>query len=189
MSPLEIWCNEAQERYVMAVEPENLSIFEAICKRERCPYAVVGEATEELHLQVADSEFGNTPVDLPMSILFGKAPKMHRQVNRQVVSHSPLSLDLSVPEAADKVLQLPSVASKNFLITIGDRTVTGMVARDQMGGPWQVPVADCAVTTISSISIALTLVTEKPTSMQSDFANKRRILKFIFPPENSAYCY
>ncbi len=154
MSPLEIWCNEAQERYVMAVEPENLSRFEAICKRERCPYAVVGEATEELHLQVEDSEFGNTPVDLPMSILFGKAPKMHRQVDRQVVSHPPLSLDLSVPEAAEKILQLPSVASKNFLITIGDRTVTGMVARDQMVGPWQVPVADCAVTTISYDSFA-----------------------------------
>ncbi|MFK8050337.1 MAG: phosphoribosylformylglycinamidine synthase [Halioglobus sp.] len=154
MSPLEIWCNESQERYVMAVEPENLARFEAICKRERCPYAVVGEATEEMHLQVTDSEFGNTPVDLPMSVLFGKAPKMHRNVIRQRVNHSPLAFDLSVSEAAEKVLQLPCVASKNFLITIGDRTVTGMVARDQMVGPWQVPVADCAVTTISYDSFA-----------------------------------
>jgi phosphoribosylformylglycinamidine synthase len=149
MSPLEIWCNEAQERYVMAVEPENLARFEAICERERCPYAVVGEATEEMHLQLTDSEFGNSPVDLPMSVLFGKAPRMHREVTRQQVPSEALELELPVAEAAERVMQLPTVASKNFLITIGDRTVTGMVARDQMVGPWQVPVADCAVTTVS----------------------------------------
>ncbi|MEH6584706.1 MAG: phosphoribosylformylglycinamidine synthase [Halioglobus sp.] len=149
MSPLEIWCNESQERYVMAVEPEDLARFEAICRRERCPFAVVGEATEEMHLLVADSEFDNTPVDLPMSVLFGKAPKMHREISRQSVAYDLLSVDLSVTQAAERVLQLPAVASKNFLITIGDRTVTGMVARDQMVGPWQVPVADCAVTTVS----------------------------------------
>jgi len=154
MSPMAIWCNESQERYVMAVEPENLARFEALCQRERCPYAVVGEATEEMHLQLTDQEFGNSPVDLPMSILFGKAPKMHREITRQPIAHPGLQLDVSVADATERVLQLPSVASKSFLITIGDRTITGMVARDQMVGPWQVPVADCAVTTVSLDSFA-----------------------------------
>jgi phosphoribosylformylglycinamidine synthase len=154
MSPLEIWCNESQERYVMAVEPEHLARFEAICERERCPFAVVGEATAEMHLELTDSEFGNAPVDLPMSVLFGKPPKMSREIRRQSIAHDALELDLSVAAAAEQVLQLPSVASKSFLITIGDRTVTGMVARDQMVGPWQVPVADCAVTTVSYDSFA-----------------------------------
>jgi phosphoribosylformylglycinamidine synthase len=154
MSPLEIWCNESQERYVMAVEPENLACFEAICERERCPFAVVGEATEEMHLTLTDSEFGNAPVDLPMSVLFGKAPKMHRDASRLPVEHEALTLDIDLRDAIEKVLQLPTVASKNFLITIGDRSITGMVARDQMVGPWQVPVADCAVTTVSYDSYA-----------------------------------
>ena len=154
MAPHEIWCNESQERYVMAVEPEHLARFEAICERERCPYAVVGEATEEMHLSLTDSNFDNAPVDLPMSVLFGKAPKMSREVQRQVIDHDSLGLAVSLPEAVELVLQMPSVASKNFLITIGDRTVTGMVARDQMVGPWQVPVADCAVTTVSYDSFA-----------------------------------
>ena len=154
MSPLEIWCNESQERYVLAVEPENLARFEAICERERCPFAVVGEATDELHLQLTDSEFGNAPVDLPMSVLFGKPPRMQRDIRRQRVQHAPLGLAASVVQALERVLQVPAVASKNFLITIGDRTVTGMVARDQMVGPWQVPVADCAVTTVSYDSFA-----------------------------------
>jgi phosphoribosylformylglycinamidine synthase len=154
MAPHEIWCNESQERYVMAVEPEHLARFEAICERERCPCAVVGEATEEMHLSLTDSNFDNVPVDLPMSVLFGKAPKMSREVQRQVIDHDRLSLAVSLPEAVELVLQMPSVASKSFLITIGDRTVTGMVARDQMVGPWQVPVADCAVTTVSYDSFA-----------------------------------
>ena len=154
MSPLEIWCNESQERYVMAVEPENLARFEAICVRERCPYAVMGEATEELHLSVSDSEFGNAPVDLPMSVLFGKPPKMQRDVIRQAIAHRALLMNPGLAEAVERVLQLPTVASKNFLITIGDRSVTGMVVRDQMVGPWQVPVADCAVTTVSYDSFA-----------------------------------
>ena len=154
MSPLEIWCNESQERYVMAVEPEDLARFEAICERERCPYAVVGEATEEMHLSLTDNIFGNAPVDLPMSVLFGKPPRMHREIERKSIESKSLSLKLSVADAAARVLQLPTVASKNFLITIGDRTVTGMVARDQMVGPWQVPVADCAVTTVSYDSFA-----------------------------------
>ena len=154
MSPLEIWCNESQERYVMAVEPENLARFEAICDRERCPFAVVGEATEALNLQLTDSQFGNVPVDMSMSVLFGKPPRMSREVRRQAIQHEALHLDISVQEAVERVLQVPSVASKNFLITIGDRSVTGMVARDQMVGPWQVPVADCAVTTVSYDSFA-----------------------------------
>ncbi len=154
MSPLAIWCNESQERYVMAVEPHDLARFEALCERERCPYAVVGEATEEMHLQLTDSEFGNSPVDLPMSVLFGKAPKMHREIHRQPIVHNALKLDVTVADATHRVLQLPAVASKSFLITIGDRTITGMVARDQMVGPWQVPVADCAVTTVSLDSFA-----------------------------------
>ncbi len=154
MSPLEIWCNESQERYVLAVEPADLARFEAICRRERCPFAVVGEATSELHLQLSDSHFANVPVDLPMSVLFGKPPRMQREIRRQALAHSPLALDCSVAQALERVLQVPAVASKSFLITIGDRTVTGMVARDQMVGPWQVPVADCAVTTVSYDSFA-----------------------------------
>jgi len=154
MAPLAIWCNESQERYVLAVEPQDLARFEAICARERCPFAVVGEATAEQHLTLADSYFGNAPVDLPMSILFGKPPKMQRDVRRVSINLPPLALDLPLIEAVERVLQLPAVASKQFLITIGDRTVTGMVARDQMVGPWQVPVADCAVTTVSYDSFA-----------------------------------
>ena len=148
MSPMEIWCNESQERYVLAIREENLPIFEAICQRERCPYAVVGTATEEKHLTLNDKHFENKPIDLPMDILFGKAPKMEREFNRQAVNLPALNLDgISVSDALQRVLRLPAVASKQFLITIGDRSITGMVARDQMVGPWQVPVADVAVTT------------------------------------------
>lgn len=150
MSPLAIWCNEAQERYVMAVEPKDLARFEAICQRERCPYAIVGDATEEHHLTLGDTHFENNPVDLPMSVLFGKPPKMHRAVDRieyDVPAFDATTIDLK--DAAERVMKLPAVASKSFLITIGDRSITGTVARDQMVGPWQVPVANCAVTTSS----------------------------------------
>jgi phosphoribosylformylglycinamidine synthase len=150
MSPLEIWCNEAQERYVLAVHPDNLEQFSAICARERCPFAVVGIATDEKHLQLGDRLFESSPVDLPMSVLFGKAPKMQRSITRCPVEQIALQLDgIELAEAAERILQLPTVASKNFLITIGDRSVSGMVTRDQMVGPWQVPVADCAVTTVA----------------------------------------
>lgn len=150
MSPLEIWCNEAQERYVLAVAPEDLDTFDALCKRERCPYAVVGEAQAEHHLEVRDGHFETKPVDLPMSVLFGKPPKMTRSFERQAPELSGVMLDnLDLREAMDRVLRLPTVASKSFLITIGDRSITGQVARDQMVGPWQVPVADVAVTTAS----------------------------------------
>ena len=150
MAPHEIWCNESQERYVMAVKPENLATFEAICKRERALYAVIGEATEELHLTLNDPEFDNKPIDMPLEVLLGKAPKMHRDVKTQTAQGKALDLSgATVKEAAERLLRLPSIAEKTFLITIGDRTVTGLVARDQMVGPWQVPVADCAVTAAS----------------------------------------
>ncbi|MEM9254549.1 MAG: phosphoribosylformylglycinamidine synthase [Pseudomonadota bacterium] len=154
MSPLEIWCNESQERYVMAVAAEDVPRFAAICERERCPFAVVGEATEAMHLSLTDQRFDDPPVDLPMSVLFGKPPRMHRTVNRKRIEHTPLTLDVSPADALERVLQVPAVAAKTFLITIGDRSVTGMVARDQMVGPWQVPVADCAVTAVSYDSYA-----------------------------------
>ncbi|KEQ19786.1 phosphoribosylformylglycinamidine synthase [Endozoicomonas numazuensis] len=147
MSPLALWCNESQERYVMAVAPENMELFESICKRERCLYAVVGEATNEPHLLVEDSHFDNNPVDMPLDVLLGKPPRMHRDVQAENISQSALDLSgISLQEASERVLKLPTVASKNFLITIGDRSITGLVAREQMVGPWQVPVADCAVT-------------------------------------------
>jgi phosphoribosylformylglycinamidine synthase len=150
MAPHEIWSNESQERYVLAVSAEDFERFQAICERERCPFAVVGEATAEPHLTVTDSHFGNTPVDMPLDVLLGKPPRMHRSVSREAElgdDFDPSTLDLD--SAAQRVLNHPAVASKSFLITIGDRTITGLVARVQMVGPWQVPVADCAVTATS----------------------------------------
>ncbi|MEQ1767106.1 MAG: phosphoribosylformylglycinamidine synthase, partial [Methylotenera sp.] len=147
MSPRELWSNEAQERYVMAIAQDDLPRFKAICERERCPFAVVGIATEQRHLTVADSHFGNKPVDMEMSVLLGKPPKMTRDVKsttKQLIAFDTSKIDLK--EAASRVLRLPGVADKTFLITIGDRSVTGLVAREQMVGPWQVPVADVAVT-------------------------------------------
>jgi phosphoribosylformylglycinamidine synthase len=147
MSPMQIWCNESQERYVLAVAAARLAELEAICERERCPYAVVGEATGEEKLVLGDAHFGNTPIDMPMSLLFGKPPRMLRDVERLNFRRPGLDLtQVSLPEAAHRVLRLPTVADKGFLITIGDRSITGQVTRDQMVGPWQVPVADVAVT-------------------------------------------
>ncbi len=147
MSPLEIWCNESQERYSLAVRPEDWDRFEAICQRERCLYAVLGEATSERQLVVEDSHFENKPVDMPLDVLLGKTPKMLRQVQRTTFQRKAFdSRTIDLQEAAKRVLKLPTVASKSFLITIGDRSITGMVARDQFVGPWQVPVADAAVT-------------------------------------------
>lgn len=148
MSPLEIWCNESQERYVMAVPKAKLQQFEDICQRERCPYAVVGEALSEKTLIVNDKHFDAKPVDLPMSVLFGKPPKMHRTAEKREYDTSEFNYaSIDVKDAAERVIQHPAVASKMFLISIGDRSVTGQIARDQLVGPWQVPVADCAVTT------------------------------------------
>ncbi len=147
MSPMEIWCNESQERYVIAIYPERLDDFIAICERERCPYAVVGEATADQRLRVHDRYFDNNPVDLPLNVLLGKPPRMHRDVKRRDLPQAGFETEvLDFEDAVSRVLQLPTVADKTFLITIGDRTITGQVARDQMVGPWQVPVADCAVT-------------------------------------------
>ncbi|PCJ32925.1 MAG: phosphoribosylformylglycinamidine synthase [Gammaproteobacteria bacterium] len=147
MSPMEIWCNESQERYVLGIAPDRVADFQAICERERCPWAIVGEATEDQHLLVGDADNASNPVDMPLSLLLGKPPKMLRDVKHQTFEKPELDLSgITVKNALERVLKLPAVASKNFLITIGDRSVTGLVARDQMVGPWQVPVADCAVT-------------------------------------------
>ena len=147
MSPLQIWCNESQERYVLSILPEDLEKFRAICERERCPFAVVGTATDDGRLQVRDELFHNSPVDLPLNVLLGKPPKTTRTDETQkqhAQAFSAAQYDLK--ESAYRVLRLPAVAAKNFLITIGDRTVGGMTHRDQMVGAWQTPVADCAVT-------------------------------------------
>ena len=150
MAPHEIWSNESQERYVMAVDAADFERFKAICERERCPFAVVGEATEEAHLTVTDSHFGNNAVDMPLNVLLGKAPRMHRSAVREAELGDDFDASsLAIDESVTRVLHHPAVASKSFLITIGDRSITGLVARDQMVGPWQVPVADCAVTATS----------------------------------------
>ncbi len=146
MSPLEIWCNESQERYVLAIKDENVELFRQICIKERSPFAILGNATDTQHLTLEDSYFKNKPIDLDMSLLFGSTPKTLKDVssilnNEQEFDSSIIKLD----EAIVRLLKLPTVASKNFLITIADRSVTGLVARDQMIGPWQVPVADCAI--------------------------------------------
>ncbi|MCU4587204.1 phosphoribosylformylglycinamidine synthase [Acinetobacter ursingii] len=150
MSPMEIWSNEAQERYVLAIRPESLDLFEEICARERCPFAVLGEATEARHLTVEDPLFHDNAVDIPMQVMLGGTPRMQRSyetVERTGNEFDTSKIDLK--DAIFRVLKNPTVASKSFLITIGDRSITGMVARDQMVGPWQVPVADAAVTTTS----------------------------------------
>jgi len=147
MSPMQIWCNEAQERYVLAIKPESLAQFTVFCEREQCLFAVIGEATEAEHLQLNDALLDTKAVDIPMSLLFGKPPKQHRQAQHQHRDLPPLDLSaVSLADAIHRVLAFPAVADKSFLIHIGDRSVTGLVARDQMVGPWQVPVADVAVT-------------------------------------------
>ncbi|KAI0784665.1 phosphoribosylformylglycinamidin [Abortiporus biennis] len=161
MSPMEIWCNESQERYVLAISPEKETEFRSLASRERCPFSIVGVATAEEELIVTDRLLKQDVIRLKMSTLFGKPPRMHRSDNTRIVSGAPFHVTLSkyLPStndanerlslAVDRVLRLPSVGSKSFLITIGDRTITGLVARDQMVGPWQVPVADVAVTQTS----------------------------------------
>ena len=151
MAPKEIWSNESQERYVLAIAPESLPLFQAFCERERCPFAVIGTATEErqlvLHDPAATADDQKLPVDMPMNVLLGKPPKMHRDVKTVVREFAPMDLTgVPLQKAVIDVLAHPTVASKRFLITIGDRTVGGLSHRDQMVGPWQVPVADCAVT-------------------------------------------
>ena len=150
MSPLEIWCNEAQERYVLAIAPERLADFERLAARERCPYAVVGQATDDGRLILDDEALGQRAIDMPLGVLLGKPPKMTRQATRVATAGEPFdpgALGIALGEAALRLLRLPAIADKTFLITIGDRTVGGLCARDQMVGPWQVPVADAALTT------------------------------------------
>ncbi len=156
LSPREIWSNESQERYVLAIAPADLPAFEAICARERCPFAVVGVATEERELKLIDTDEkalaangGHQPVDMPMDILLGKPPRMHRTVEHASTPLVPVDVTgIALDEVAKSVLRHPTVGSKSFLITIGDRSVGGMNVRDQMVGPWQVPVADCAITAL-----------------------------------------
>ncbi|ORY03303.1 phosphoribosylformylglycinamidine synthase [Clohesyomyces aquaticus] len=180
MSPLQVWCNEAQERYVLAVGPQDLDLFKAICNRERCGFSVVGTAKQEQHLVLTDRESTDhpKPIDLPMSVLFGKPPKMSRIVQSRKLRLPAFDSSLSVyipdtpkegllKEAVDRVLTMPAVGSKSFLITIGDRTVGGLTVRDQMVGKWQVPVADVSVTATSLMSGVRTgeamAMGEKPT--------------------------
>ncbi|PPE70601.1 phosphoribosylformylglycinamidine synthase [Caldimonas thermodepolymerans] len=147
LSPKEIWCNESQERYVLAIAPESLPLFQAMCERERCPFAVVGVVRDDRQLILEDGPGGERAIDMPMDVLLGKPPKMHRVVERVQRHGSPIDLTgVPLEQVAFDVLRHPTVASKRFLITIGDRTVGGLSHRDQMVGPWQVPVADCAVT-------------------------------------------
>ncbi|EJU50846.1 phosphoribosylformylglycinamidine synthase [Neisseria meningitidis] len=147
LNPLQIWCNESQERYVLSILEKDLDTFRAICERERCPFAVVGTATDDGHLKVRDDLFSNNPIDLPLNVLLGKPPKTTRSDKTVTPSKKPFHADdIDITEAAYRVLHLPAVAAKNFLITIGDRSVGGMTHRDQMVGKYQTPVADCAVT-------------------------------------------
>jgi phosphoribosylformylglycinamidine synthase len=147
LAPKEIWCNESQERYVLAVNPDLMPLFEQMCARERCPFAVVGRATDEPALVLQDGPAGERAIDMPMDVLLGKPPRVHRDVARVARREAPLDLTgIALERVAFSVLRHPTVASKRFLVTIGDRTVGGSSHRDQMVGPWQVPVADCAVT-------------------------------------------
>ena len=147
LAPKEIWCNESQERYVLALDPQRLELFRQMCERERCPWAVVGVATDERQLVLEDGPGGARAIDMPMDVLLGKPPRMHREVQRMPRGEPVLDLTgVALPQVAFDVLRHPTVASKRFLVTIGDRTVGGLSHRDPMVGPWQVPVADCAVT-------------------------------------------
>ena len=148
MSPMELWCNESQERYMLLLRADAVEAFERICERERCPYALIGELTAERDLLVVDDQFGNEPVAMPLDVLFGKPPKMTREASPALSAPEPWDRDgIDLGAAVERVLSFPAVADKSFLINIGDRTVGGKVSRDQMVGPWQVPVADAAVTT------------------------------------------
>jgi phosphoribosylformylglycinamidine synthase len=152
MSPMEIWCNEAQERYVLAIAPASVGLFEAMCNRERCPFAVLGQATKKRQLRLSDDLLGEDPVDIPLDVLLGKLPRMHRDIKRRTFISTRFDQNVFNPgtidsgESLQRVLRFPAVGSKSFLITIADRSVGGLVTRDQMAGPWQVPVSDAAVT-------------------------------------------
>ncbi|MFA9204296.1 MAG: phosphoribosylformylglycinamidine synthase, partial [Flavobacteriales bacterium] len=177
MSPMEIWSNEAQERYVLAIRPKSLALFESLCARERCPFAVLGEATDVRHLTVNDPKFDNKAVDMPMQVMLGGTPRMQRSyetIARAGQAFDTTSIDLK--DAIFRVLRHPTVASKSFLITIGDRSITGMVARDQMVGRYQVPVADCAVTVTGHQAItgeAMSMGERSPVALLNPAASAR----------------
>ncbi len=177
MSPKHIWCNEAQERYVLSLEPDRLEEFAEIAERERCPFAVVGEATAEPRIVLTDRHFGTSPIDLPLAVLLGKPPKMTRVDRRATRPVAPFDTSsIAVHEAIERVLRLPTIGDKSFLITIGDRTVTGLVHRDQMVGPWQVPVADAAVTLSDYLGYAgeaMALGERPPVALLSPAASAR----------------
>ena len=150
MSPMAVWCNESQERYVLAIAPESIELFNRFCQRERAPFAILGESTKEQQLTLNDELFQNKAVDLPLSVLLGKIPLNNRDVQTQTQTHKEFKTEkLNIKETIHRILHLPAVADKHFLITIGDRSISGLVARDQMVGPWQTPVADCAITSSS----------------------------------------
>ncbi|MES2206080.1 MAG: phosphoribosylformylglycinamidine synthase [Pseudomonadota bacterium] len=180
MSPREIWCNESQERYVLAIHPDQWETFKAFCERERCPVAIAGVVTDELQLKVEDAHFNNAPVDMPMSVLLGKPPKLTKTINRSdcvAAPDKPLQREgILLHEAAYRVLRFPAVADKSFLITIGDRSVGGFTHRDQMVGAWQVPVADVAVTTLGYDTLegeAMTMGERTPLALLSPAASGR----------------
>ncbi len=153
LSPMEIWCNESQERYVLAITPEHLGTFQKFAERERCPFAVLGKTTKELKLKVDDSQLKQTVVDIPLALLFGYAPQVAHHDLSKIYDVKFLPKNIDLMNAAERILQLPAVADKTFLITIADRTIGGLVARDQMVGPWQVPVSDVAVTASGFLSL------------------------------------
>ncbi len=155
LSPMELWCNESQERYVLVIAAQDMERFAALCARERCPMAVIGTLTDDGRLLVHDGLLGSTPVDMPLDVLLGKPPRMHRDVRSLASARRPLPIDvIELREAALRVLRHPAVADKTFLVTIGDRTVGGFVSRDQMVGRWQVPVADVGVTVADHFGVA-----------------------------------
>lgn len=180
LTPLEIWCNEAQERYVLAVSDKQLSTFQAIAWRENCPFSVVGEVNSSKHLKVTDKHFKNNPIDIPLDLLFGNTPKYLRKVNPLKKEFQPIRLNhLSLEYAIHSILVLPTVADKSFLITIADRSVTGLVAREPMVGPWQVPVSDCGVTALAFDSFygqAMSMGERPPISLINPAASARMAL-------------
>ncbi|PNK60220.1 phosphoribosylformylglycinamidine synthase [Psychrobacter sp. FDAARGOS_221] len=177
MSPMAIWSNEAQERYVLAIRPESEALFDAICKRERCPYAILGTATKIRQLQVDDNLLDDQPVDMPMQVLLGGTPQMKREFERKNTELASLQLDdITIDEAVHDVLRHPTVASKSFLISIGDRSITGMVTQDQYVGRYQVPVADCAVTSsglLSTTGEAMSMGERPPVALINPAASAR----------------
>ncbi|MGP1932377.1 MAG: AIR synthase-related protein, partial [Arsenophonus sp. ET-DL12-MAG3] len=191
MNPREIWCNESQERYVLAILSKHLSLFKSICHRERAPYSIIGETTENKDIILNDSYFNNQPICMPIDILFSKVPKMIRNVTSKFAVGKPINREMiTLKEAIKRILHLPVVAEKTFLITIADRSITGMVARDQMVSPWQIPVSDCAITTASLESYygeAMSLGERSPIALLNHAASSRMAVGEALTNIASAY--